>query len=409
MQPIFTGRNISPERIQSRRNNYYKWYNDKEQVTHILMGFCVLKSLCGLVTISLGIIENDIDEHAVVFSRMPKEGQCVSEALQSWSLVDYRRVVASCIGIAAILGGAIGFGLGGRTKDNNVKHNPKLLFGFGVLLSLLIAIQLALVIMCFVFRIGIHNGLEDFLHQTIKESYEGATVTNDSVLVPSFEPISDAWDRIMVHFECCGASGYDDFRENATRWHDKIEINSRLVTARMPVTCCKMADRSLFPESANEVEFNNLTKCIENEHDEYYNEESCLPHIWNIVMHANIIQIVTVTMHMLIDVSSVVALSYLHMLVNKFIRRRERCLAAKRTPPGLKPVHYTDDSTSLKTLPLPVGVRCIDDYYPQLQQHHRIMDTDTSSQYSDLFSDDAQRPAYLWRTVPGVCKTSRTD
>ena len=30
--------------------------------------------------------------------------------------------------------------------------------------------------------------------------------------------------------------------------------------------------------------------------------QSCLPHIWNIVMHANVIQIVTVTMHMLIDV-----------------------------------------------------------------------------------------------------------
>ena len=103
------------------------------------------------------------------------------------------------------------------------------------------------------------------------------------------------------------------------------------------------------------------------------------------------------------------ALSYLYMRINEFIRRRERCLAAKRAPLGLKPVHDTDDSTSLKTLPLPAGVRCIDDYYPQLQQHRRIMNTDTSSQYSDLFSDDAHKPADLWRTVPGLCKSRPTD
>ena len=29
--------------------------------------------------------------------------------------------------------------------------------------------------------------------------FAGATITNDNILVPSFEPVSEAWDRIMVH------------------------------------------------------------------------------------------------------------------------------------------------------------------------------------------------------------------
>jgi len=110
-----------------------------------------------------------------------------------------------------------------------VKESRVLLSAYGVFLIIIIALQIALVILWTLYKSQAEHHSKGFLKSTLSKYYTTGDHGN---------AVSLSWDLVMAHMNCCGVDGYTDFRTAKLF----VEMSSREGLGRqVPESCCTLS------------------------------------------------------------------------------------------------------------------------------------------------------------------------
>ncbi|KAK3093603.1 hypothetical protein FSP39_017986 [Pinctada imbricata] len=105
-----------------------------------------------------------------------------------------------------------------------------LLVVYSIFVLLILAAQIAGVVMMFLIRSDVEKVLKREMKESIQEKYEGDKSSNG---------LSLAWNSIFLEFDCCGVDNYTDIIGGAMWNNNYTQSNNNTVTLMTPITCCK--------------------------------------------------------------------------------------------------------------------------------------------------------------------------
>lgn len=105
-----------------------------------------------------------------------------------------------------------------------------LLVVYSIFVLLILAAQIAGVVMMFLIRSDVEKVLKREMKESIQEKYEGDK---------SSSGLSLAWNSIFLEFDCCGVDNYTDITGGAMWNNTYTQSNNNTVTLMTPITCCK--------------------------------------------------------------------------------------------------------------------------------------------------------------------------
>lgn len=98
---------------------------------------------------------------------------------------------------------------------------------YAIIVFLVLIGEIAGVILAALMKSDVDKVVKTGMKKSIAEHYKGDT---------SQEPISLAWNSILIEFKCCGVDNYMDFN-NATNWNKTF--NGQQLNLKTPLSCCK--------------------------------------------------------------------------------------------------------------------------------------------------------------------------
>lgn len=226
----------------------------------ILVIFNVIFVILGIVVLGVGLYAKfDNNGLAALFSKIP------SKVISGEDLVDIPSLISSA-SLALIVGGSfiliVGFlGCCGAWKEVSC-----FLIIYSLVLVLLIIVEIAFVVVMYAAKDKIEGHLFKFLMITINKAYTGGTGFSNKTFSLTKDATTLAWDMTQFSLQCCGTHGFDDYK-NATAWNHKVSILSangteESITAKVPLSCCKMKDPSVFPKELEKLRFLDAQKCL---------------------------------------------------------------------------------------------------------------------------------------------------
>ncbi|XP_062622108.1 CD151 antigen-like [Saccostrea cucullata] len=121
---------------------------------------------------------------------------------------------------------------------------------YALIVFLVLIAEIAGVVLAAIMKKDVDKVIKDGMKKSIVEKYKGDL---------SQEPVTLAWNSILIKFKCCGVDDYRDFN-NATHWNKTFNGQQRpLVT---PVSCCSDV-KGEFPD----LTYPSDTSCAENPTD----------------------------------------------------------------------------------------------------------------------------------------------
>lgn len=164
-----------------------------------------------------------------------------------------------------------------------IKEIKIFLYIYAFLVFLILGAEIAAGVVAYFFKDKVESELKTFLNSTIVYKYEGLTYNSGSVLSPSSDILSVGWDAAHVGFDCCGMNNHTDFTDYATVWNNKYNFtyggSTYSISAKVPVSCCKIVDKSKFPGDLANLQFVNISECLTNPTDYTTNTAGCYPTI----------------------------------------------------------------------------------------------------------------------------------
>lgn len=103
-------------------------------------------------------------------------------------------------GVVLIIVGVVIFGIAFLGCCGAMKHNACMLLTFATLLSIIFIAEVALVIVCYVFK----DDAEPFIKDNMRE-------TLDNYGKPGFEGVAEVWDILQSEYKCCGIESAGDW------------------------------------------------------------------------------------------------------------------------------------------------------------------------------------------------------
>lgn len=125
-------------------------------------------------------------------------------------------------GVVLIIVGVIIFGIAFLGCCGAMKHNACMLLTFATLLSVIFIAEVALVIVCYVFK----DDAEPYIEKNMKK-------TMDNYQKQGNEGVAEVWDILQSEYRCCGISAAAD-------WTGKGE--PAFTSGQTPDSCCDLPD-----------------------------------------------------------------------------------------------------------------------------------------------------------------------
>ena len=244
------------------RGSFDEFHASKHLIVYALIATSTVAMFAGMATTGVGIFAERSDPDMMIFFRPAPVDKAIQEAMREPTLWHRSQTIFLVLGSTAIIKGAFGFAVA-------VKHSVTMLIIYiGALVIIIVGQSFGLALGLW-HQSKTQETLNDVLLYTIREMYSGTTVDENFRMVPSYEPVSVAWDNIMMRYECCGASNFRDFKTLATRWNRGVLFRGAVIHSYVPVTCCEMNGAS--------TDFTDLGKCIKNRDKAYINTAHCEP------------------------------------------------------------------------------------------------------------------------------------
>jgi len=119
-----------------------------------------------------------------------------------------------------------------------IKESRVLLTAYGIFLIIIFALQVALILLCTMYKSHADHHSKGFLKSTLAKYY---TVGDNK------DAVTLSWDMIMAQMSCCGVDGYEDFR-TAKLFVQKSSAEG--LGRQVPESCCVLTGipRLLQPE-----------------------------------------------------------------------------------------------------------------------------------------------------------------
>jgi len=108
----------------------------------------------------------------------------------------------------------------------SIKESRVLLTAYGIFLIIIFALQIALILMCTLYKSQADHHSKGFLKNTLSKYY----TTGDSK-----NAVTLSWDLIMAQMSCCGVDGYEDFR-TAKLFVEQSAVEG--LNRQVPESCC---------------------------------------------------------------------------------------------------------------------------------------------------------------------------
>jgi hypothetical protein len=125
-------------------------------------------------------------------------------------------------GVVLIIVGVVIFGIAFLGCCGAMKHNACMLLTFATLLSIIFIAEVALVIVCYVFKDDAKPYIKENMQKTLenygKEGNEG---------------VAEVWDILQSEYKCCGIEGKDDWTGKGT---------PEFASGQTPDSCCDLAE-----------------------------------------------------------------------------------------------------------------------------------------------------------------------
>jgi len=110
----------------------------------------------------------------------------------------------------------------------SIKESRVLLTAYGIFLIIIFVLQVALIILCTIYKSHADHHSKGFLKSTLNMYYTIGDNKNAVTL---------SWDMIMAHMSCCGVDGYEDFR-TAKLFVQKSSAEG--LGRQVPESCCTL-------------------------------------------------------------------------------------------------------------------------------------------------------------------------
>eukprot|EP00092_Neocalanus_flemingeri_P079328 GFUD01098813.1.p1 GENE.GFUD01098813.1~~GFUD01098813.1.p1 ORF type:complete len:292 (+),score=99.27 GFUD01098813.1:117-992(+) len=107
-----------------------------------------------------------------------------------------------------------------------IKESRVLLTAYGIFLIIIFALQIALILLCTLYKSQADHHSKGFLKSTLSKYY----TTGDNK-----DAVTLSWDLIMAQMSCCGVDGYEDFR-TARLFVEKSSEEG--LGRQVPESCC---------------------------------------------------------------------------------------------------------------------------------------------------------------------------
>ncbi|CAH1776153.1 unnamed protein product [Owenia fusiformis] len=142
---------------------------------------------------------------------------------------------------------------------------------YTIIIFLIFGAQVTCGVLAYLFRDQVKLEATTFLNNTIIQKYKGLDLQavesgNYSKVVESIDPYSAGWDFSHIFFDCCGLYNHTDFSDYATVWNSSYTFTvsgyNINIETKVPVSCCKLKDKSNFPDNLGTDGFVNITGCL---------------------------------------------------------------------------------------------------------------------------------------------------
>jgi len=121
----------------------------------------------------------------------------------------------------------------------SIKESRVLLTAYGIFLIIIFALQIALILMCTLYKSQADHHSKGFLKTTLSKYYTTGNSKNAVTL---------SWDLIMAQMSCCGVDGYEDFR-TAKLFVEKSAAEG--LGRQVPESCCVLTGDPLIHQPSD--------------------------------------------------------------------------------------------------------------------------------------------------------------
>lgn len=122
---------------------------------------------------------------------------------------------------------------------------------YAIIVFLVLIAEIAGVVLAALMKKDVDTVVKKGMKESIAEFYKGDL---------SQEPVSLAWNSLLIEFKCCGVDNYKDFM-NATNWNKTY--NGQTLDLKTPLSCCKEI-KGEFPN----IQYPTTTTCATNPTDD---------------------------------------------------------------------------------------------------------------------------------------------
>jgi len=107
-----------------------------------------------------------------------------------------------------------------------LKESRVLLTAYGIFLIIIFLLQIAVILLCTLYRPQADDHTKGFLRDTLEKYYTTKSHRNAVTL---------SWDHVMAQMSCCGVDNYKDFNK-ARPWMDEVAKEGTGLV--VPASCC---------------------------------------------------------------------------------------------------------------------------------------------------------------------------
>lgn len=121
-----------------------------------------------------------------------------------------------------------------------LKESRVLLTAYGIFLIIIFLLQIAVILLCTLYKPQADHHTKVFLKDTLEKYYTTESSRNAVTL---------SWDHVMAQMQCCGVEGSQDFTK-ARMFVDQVAREG--TGAKVPPACCHLKDfLKIIPEDAD--------------------------------------------------------------------------------------------------------------------------------------------------------------
>jgi len=184
----------------------------------LIVGSWLAADKASFINLTLNITANSASPVSSVINDDAKE---ILKDFVEPAVIEQAAYILIAIGAFVLIISILGYC--GALKESRV-----LLTAYGIFLIIIFLLQIALILLCTLYKPQADHHTKGFLKSTLERYYTTESQRNAVTL---------SWDHVMAQMSCCGVDGYKDF-EKARPFMDEVAREG--TGAKVPPACCML-------------------------------------------------------------------------------------------------------------------------------------------------------------------------